>query len=329
MKPRILSSALLPLFFAVMQSVAQSPAASPAPTTSGAFTPPKLWEEPLPAAGDHDAVRFSSGAEMFRDISYETILGYRPLKLDLYLPSAKLPTQPLPLVVWVHGGGWEQGNPRMDWTYGDWRQILARLSARGYVVAGVTYRFRAEAPFPAQIDDVHAALRFLRMNAARWGIDPNRVYIWGLSAGGHLAALAGTESATLPAEERVQGVVDWFGPTDFSSFDTKGPKSTIGAFLGCPDSGCSPEVLRKVSPVSYVSAQAPPTLIMQGDDDNLVPLAQGQALYDRLHAAGVDVRFLHFAGQGHGFTGATPEQLQQDLETVFAFFDQLSGSVKR
>jgi acetyl esterase/lipase len=328
MNPRVFRSALLLLSFAALQCAAQTPAAhaaSAAPAGAGA---PKLWQEPLPTAGDQDALRFSNGAEMFRDVTYETILGYRPLKLDLYLPSAKLPAQPLPLVVWVHGGGWEQGNPRVDWTYGDWTQVLARLSARGYVVAGVTYRFRAEAPFPAQIDDIHAALRFLRKNAARWGIDPSRVYIWGLSAGGHLAALAGTESATAAAEERVEGVADWFGPTDFSTFDTKGPKNTIGAFLGCPDSGCTPEVLRKASPVSYVSPQAPPTLIMQGDDDKLVPLAQGQALYDRLHAAGVDVRFLHFAGQGHGFTGATPAELQQDLETVFAFFDQLSHSSK-
>jgi acetyl esterase/lipase len=323
MNLRVSRFALSMLFLGALQCVAQTPATSATPTI------PHLWEPQLPAPGDAEAHHFANGAEMLGDITYETILGYRPVKLDLYLPSAKLAAQPLPLVVWVHGGGWEQGNPRTDWTYGDWTQVLARLSARGYVVAGITYRFSSEARFPAQIDDVHAALRFLRQNAARWGIDPNRVYIWGLSAGGHLAALAGTESAGLAAEERVQGVVDWFGPSDFTGFDTKGPNNTIGTFLGCPETGCSQETLRKVSPVTYISAQAPPTLIMQGDKDSLVPLAQSQELYDRLHAAGVSVKFLHFPGQQHGFVGATPGELQQDLETVFAFFDQLSHSSKR
>jgi len=262
---------------------------------------------------------------MLGDVTYQTISGYRPLKLDLYLPSAKLPSHPLPLVVWVHGGGWMIGNPRADWTYGDWTQVLARLSARGYVVAGVSYRLSGEARFPAQIDDVHAALQFLRQNASHWGIDSNRVYIWGLSAGGHLAALAGMQSAQSKPESRVQGVVDWFGPTDFEALKASASTGAIPELLGCSSKGCTDAVLVAASPVSYVSAQAPPTLIMQGDADQLVPAAQSQELYDRLHAVGVPVKLLRMPGLGHGFTGATTQQLQQLLETTFAYFDQLAG----
>jgi len=285
-------------------------------------TVPQLFSFPLPAAGSASALHFANGAEMLGDITYETIPGYRPLKLDVYVPSAVKPARPLPLVIWVHGGGWEIGNPRADWTYGDWTQVLARLSARGYIVAGVSYRFSLEAPFPAQIDDVHAAIRFLRQNASEWGIDPNRVYIWGLSAGGHLAALAGTESATEPADLRVQGVVDWFGPTDLSGLK---PSPGLSALLHCPASGCSEAALAAASPVTYVSAEAPPTLIMQGGADPLVHPAQSQELYDRLKAVGVQAQLLIFPGLGHGFTGASKDKLEEILRTTFAYLDRLSG----
>lgn len=295
--------------------------AAKAVTLSVPPTVPQLFSFPLPAANAASAQHFANGAEMLGDITYETIVGYRPLKLDVYLPSALKPAQSLPLVIWVHGGGWEIGNPRADWTYGDWTQVLARLSARGYVVAGVSYRLSLEAPFPAQIDDVRAAIRFMRDNAKLWGIDPSRVYIWGLSAGGHLASLAGTQSATEPADMQVQGVVDWFGPSDFTRLR---PSPGISALLNCPASGCSHAALVAASPVNYISAKAPPTLIMQGGADTLVNPAQSQELYDRLKAAGVQTRLLLFPGLGHGFTGASAGKLEQILQITFTYFDQIS-----
>lgn len=283
---------------------------------------PRLWTPPLPLPGDADAHHFANGAEMLGDITYSTIAGYRPLKLDLYLPSSVRSPKPLPVVVWVHGGGYVAGNPRADWTWGDWTQVLAKLAVRGYAVAAISYRFSGEARFPAQIDDVRAALEFLRKNAAPWNLDGSRVYIWGLSAGGQLAALAGMESAHLPPDQRVQGVVDWFGPTDFT---TTKPSPALMQLFGCPASGCDPQILKAASPVTYVTPAAPPTLIMQGEADHLVPPSQSRELYDRLTAVRADVTLRTYPGLGHGFAGASRAQLDQILNTTFAWFDQQSG----
>ena len=284
---------------------------------------PTLWSPPLPTAADAHAYQFPIGAEMLGDITYQTIVGYRPLKLDLYLPTHA--RGKLPLVVWIHGGGWEIGNPRADWTYGDWTQVLARLAARGYAVAAISYRFSAEAPFPAQIDDVHAALRFLRANAKLWHIDPTRVMTWGLSAGGHLSALAATESATAPPDERVQGAVVWFGPSDLSKLKIA-PGSAAAILLACPNSGCSKAALQAASPVTYITPAAPPMLIMQGEADPLVDPAQAVELYQRLRAVGAPAQLIMLPGLGHGFTGASPAELQHLLDVTFDYFDQVAKS---
>jgi acetyl esterase/lipase len=137
-------------------------------------------------------VDFPDGVTGFPDIPYQTLPGYRPLKLDLFLPPKSFAAAgPRPLIVYVHGGGWMAGGPRRSAAYTDWPKVLASLAARGYVVASVSYRFSREAPFPAAIQDVKAGIRWLRARAATYNIDPKRAAIWGQSAGGHLAALAG------------------------------------------------------------------------------------------------------------------------------------------
>lgn len=297
-------------------------AAVAAEAQAPAFQPPPLYAAPLPTADDPAARRFAYGVRMLGDVTYASIPGYRPLKLDLYLP-ARPRAGGVPLVIWVHGGGWEIGNPRADWTYGDWTAVLARLAARGYAVAGVSYRLSAEAGFPAQLDDVYAALRFLRANAARWGIDPARVYLWGLSAGGHLAALAGAQGATLAGDLHVQGVVVWFGPGDLTLYPSSG--ENLRKFLRCPPSGCERAALAAASAITYVSARSPPMLVMQGDADTLVPAEQGRALYERLRAAGVPARLELLPGLGHGFTGASPERQQELLAETFRYIDGLAG----
>ncbi|MFT4077591.1 MAG: alpha/beta hydrolase [Asticcacaulis sp.] len=284
---------------------------------------PQLYAAPLPAPSDPDAHHFANGAIMLGNITYKSVPDYRPLQLDLYLPSDKPATQALPLVIWVHGGGYAIGNPRADWTWGDWTQVLARLSARGYAVAGVSYRLKGEARFPAQEEDVRDAIVFLRDHAADWGIDPSRVYIWGLSAGGHLTALTALTNDTAPAAARVQGYVDWFGPTDFTAMAKGSENGTITSLLGCART-CSEETLKGASPVNFVTASAPPGLILHGAADTLVPVSQSQALYERLKAAGADVTFESVPGLGHGFTGAAPEQLEDILQRTFSFFDRLS-----
>src|SRR5256885_1317013 len=117
--------------------------------------------------------------------------GYRPLTLDLYLPGETVEPPPdgFPLVVFVHGGGWMGGDARRSGAFADFPGVLASLAARGYVVASVEYRLSGEATFPAAIQDVKAAIRRLRSDAAKYGIDPALAMTWGVSAGGPLPAL--------------------------------------------------------------------------------------------------------------------------------------------
>jgi acetyl esterase/lipase len=291
--------------------------------------PPPLFEPPLPTVNSTPRIQYPHRVVGLRDVTYKVVPGYRPLKLDLYVPSNTRVQHPA--IVWIHGGGWEIGNPRADWTYGDWTQVLAKLAARGYVIAAITYRFSHEAKFPAAIQDVKDAIRFVRKHAGLYGVDPSRVAAWGLSAGGHLAALAGTSchadalnagTADPDTSSCLQAVVDWFGSTDFN-LGTLGPAArAVADFMGCDPSHCASELLATGSPVSYVEDDAPPFLIMQGSVDPIVPPAQSQTLADALKAHGNEVQLIIYPGLGHGFTGATGAQEQQILQTTFDFFDE-------
>jgi acetyl esterase/lipase len=166
------------------------------------------------------------GIEYLPDIEYASVLGFRPLTLELYLPADKKPT---PVVVYIHGGGFELGSTRMPKTpAGDWP--LVTLAARGYVMAGVAYRMTGEAKFPVAVQDVKAAIRFLRAHAAEYNLDPNRIGVWGESAGGYLTAIMATSCGAKEFEgvgenkdqsSCVQSAVDWFGPIDFAAMQTR------------------------------------------------------------------------------------------------------------
>jgi acetyl esterase/lipase len=234
-------------------------------------------------------------------------------RLDLYLPTQPS-AQPLPLVVWVHGGGWQGGSKAGC--------PVAWMVGRGYAGASVEYRFSQKALFPAQIQDCQAALRWLRAHSQEYNLDPNRIGVWGSSAGGHLVALLGTaggKKAFAPIggneeqSDRVQAVCDFFGPADFSTvmqqaaddrnvrnifkFNTPGdPYSRlVGVSLGS-DQGKTDAV----SPVHYVSADNPPFLILHGTHDALVPLAQSEELAAALQEKGVAVYLQKLPGAGHG-----------------------------
>src|SRR5687768_12543691 len=141
--------------------------------------------------------------------------------LDLFIPAGATADKPLPLVVWIHGGGWRQGDKA--------RCLALPLLAHGYAVASINYRLSGEAQFPAQIHDCKAAIRWLRANAKEHGIDADRIGVWGSSAGGHLVALLGTsgdvkelegELGNAGVSSRVQAVCDFFGPAELSSVTT-------------------------------------------------------------------------------------------------------------
>jgi acetyl esterase/lipase len=281
------------------------------------------------------------------DITYSHITGYRPLKLDIYTTRTKA-AAPKPLVIWLHGGGWNAGDQRggaiATPAYRNWPNWLAVVASRGYVVAGVSYRFSSEAPYPAQIQDVKAAVRWLRANAATYGIDPNRVIVWGASAGGQLAAVLGT-SCNAPELEGpfakgaegsscVQGVVDFYGPIDFKVEDTQRlptgithdePTSANSQYLGCAVQSCPPEKLRASNAISFIDKSDPPFLIMQGDADTLVPPKQSQMFYDALQKAGVKSELVMVPGVNHIFQGATDAQGKVIFDKVMAFLDATTG----
>jgi acetyl esterase/lipase len=243
-----------------------------------------------------------------RSIVFAEREGFRALELDVYRPTQ--PTDgPRPLLVYVHGGGWRQSHrnraPRetRDWSHG----FFDRLTDAGFVVATPAYRFSAEARFPAQLDDVVEALRWLRDGADELGVDGDRTHLWGASAGGHLAALAAL-SRDAPV---VAGVVCWYPITDLLALDTASTDSFEAHLLGGPI-GEHADLARAASPVTHVHAAAPPFLLQHGEADTWVPCDQSVRLADRLRAVGASVELETVPGADHFFAGSP------DAEAIFA-----------
>lgn len=240
--------------------------------------------------------------------------GDRTLHAEIAYPS-RLPDAPMPAVIRIHGGGWRFGSYK--------EKIALGLATHGYFVATVEYRLSGDALWPAQIADCKLAVRWLRANAAKYHIDPDRIGVWGGSAGGHLAACVGTmgDQAQLEGHggyegvsSRVQAVVDYCGPADFTGGDpgierklAKAPdydspglvKLFGGTFKQKSD------IWKQGSPITYVTADDPPFLIVHGDKDLSVPHEQSEKMAAALKKAGVPVEFITVKGGGHAM-GAAP-----------------------
>lgn len=276
-------------------------------------------------------VAFADGVTGLPGLTYRSVAGFRPLTLDLYLPPPHFEGS-RPLVIFVHGGGWAIGTPRQAALFQRWPEQLARLAARGYVVAAPSYRLSGEARFPAAFHDIQASVRWLRANALQFGGDRERVLIWGESAGGHLAALVAARcevSVRARGEsDCVQGAVVWYGITDLLSQDF----GDMGRnFLGCADD-CD-ELRRQASPVHRVGPDAPPFLIVHGTADRVVPFRQAQLLQQALSRHRVPVRLLALEDIDHSFIARSPVQTQavaeQALGQTFEFIQQLFPPEKR
>lgn len=272
------------------------------PTPSLTTPPPTLAAKPAPP-------------RQLRDLAY-VANGLEHQKVDLYLPADD--GQDHPLVVWIHGGGWQAG--------GRFPCPIARLTAQNCAVASVGYRFSQEALFPAQIEDCKAALRFLRAHAAEYHLDPAHVGVVGESAGGHLVALLGTTGdkrqfdvgANLDQSSAVQCVVDLFGPTDFlhygppavAEFMSKDARNGGAKLFGGPIIEHQ-DAARAASPITYVDKAAAPTLMVHGDKDPIVPLQQSEIFHEALTKAGVESSLKVVPGAGHGGPAfASPENLK-------------------
>jgi acetyl esterase/lipase len=241
-----------------------------------------------------------------RDLEYVPG-GHERQKLDLYLQRAATLKEPQrPLIVWVHGGAWLGGSKASC--------PALRFVKQGYAVASVNYRLSRHAIFPAQIEDCKAAIRWLRANAGQYHYDPNRIGVWGASAGGHLVALLGTTGnvkefdvgPNAGVSSRVQAVCDFFGPTDFtkmsrfpSTMKHDAPDSPESKLIGGPIQENKDKVQR-ANPITYATKDDPPFLIVHGDKDPLVPHNQSEILLDALKKAGVEATLYTVPGGGHG-----------------------------
>jgi len=243
--------------------------------------------------------------------------------MDFYLPQAG--KTPRPLVICIHGGGWAGGDKRV---YAWLGEALAR---KGFAAVSVTYRFAPTWHAPAQMDDVQRAVRWLRKNAEKYQIDPERFGAIGGSAGAHLAsylALADTRDNSDPElarySSRVQCVVDCYGPVDLVGMMKSASAPIVEGFVGKPLEG-NENAYRAASATSYVKKNPPPFLIVHGTRDlgtsrGQVPIEQSIAFQASLRHAGGDAALLKMEGAGHGFTGnGGNKYAQQTLAAAVEF----------
>jgi acetyl esterase/lipase len=296
-----------------------TPASAAAPRDFPVAATPVL-EDRFP----NQPVIFPGGVRAWHDVVYQTLPGYRPQIVDIYVPAMP---GPHPLILYIHGGGWMAGHTRHSGALADFPKVLAALAAEGFTVASLEYRLAAEARFPAQLQDVNAAIRFLRAHAAEYRIDPARVGLWGGSAGGHLAALTGVTCRDTKLDPQsgkdgcVQAVVTWYGVYDFRELATPANGTAWSLLLGC-DAPCPADRIAAASPVSYIDAKDPPFLLIHGEADKTVPVAQSHLGEAALRKAGVPVESIYIPGVDHSFIGATPAQTRDaTLKATNATFD--------
>jgi acetyl esterase/lipase len=231
---------------------------------------------------------------IYSGLIYAEIPGYRPLLLDLHVPDDAVAA---PVVVWIHGGGFTSGDRRYLPATMAPDSVFAALTGAGLACATVDYRLAAEAGWPAQRDDIAAAISFLRARAGEYGLDAGRLATWGESAGGHLALMAGLTDPGIAA------VVGWYPLTDLALLPASAFEGAAQTRLFGRQAADAPEVLADASPITYVSAASPPCLLVHGDDDLTLPALHSERFQDALTAAGVESVCQIVPGAGHCFTG--------------------------
>lgn len=307
------------------------------PTTSSIPTDRPSGSRPTGGIpGGQSSLDTSNISNKWTDVVYATKSDSQ--KLDIYLPESG--TGPFPVIISVHGGAFKSG----DKASGELTPMLAGLE-RGYAVVSVNYRLSSEAVFPAQINDIKAAIKFLRANADTYKLDSENFAIWGGSAGGSLAALAGTSGGVsdlvddtlgnAEQSDKVQAVVDWFGPIYFSTMDAEFSALGQTPVMGTTSSASSPEsaylgqtvgstqaqsLVEKASAQTYISSEDPAFYIQHGTADRNIPITQSENLASKLASViGKEkVIFEKMEGAGHG---GSQFETSSNLDKIFAFLD--------
>ncbi|MCF7560500.1 alpha/beta hydrolase [Sabulilitoribacter multivorans] len=264
----------------------------------------------------------------FIDVEYARV-NETELLLDIFAPEGvKNPN----LVVWIHGGGWVSG---------DKKNVPKVFVEKGYALVSINYRLTGVAQFPAQVHDVKAAIRFLRANASEYNIDAKKIVLAGSSAGGHLAALVGVTSNHeelegtvgnfLNESSEVQGIIDFYGPTNFMTIlHQSEPNSLMSRqnilvrLLGDLPAN-KPELSKLASPVFHVDNTDPPLLIMHGNKDFQVPIKQSYELENSYKEHDSEVSFKVIDGGGHG---GSEFHTEENYTLVFEFLDKIFNNKK-
>jgi acetyl esterase/lipase len=255
------------------------------------------------------------GVRALCDIEYAMVTGYRPLRMDLFIPSSDAA---VPVVAYIHGGAFRMGSKRLGMVN---EPIWEALLGAGFAVAAIEYRLSYEALFPACVNDAHAAVRWLRTYGEQLGIRPDAISAWGESAGAHIALFLGSRTrderllgndGVTGVDSSVSAVVAWYPPTDFLRLtEQTGAQPGSGAdSANSPESELigvalryDPELAAYASPITHITANSAPTLLVHGDADRLVPHQQSVSYCDALTAAGVSAELDLVPDGGHGFRG--------------------------
>lgn len=267
--------------------------------------PPLCAQDAAPAIAYDENITYGKGGDV-------------DLKLDFARPKEG---GPFPAIVCIHGGGWRGGSREV------YRPLIKELAAKGYAAVTVSYRFAPQHPFPAQVEDVKCAVRYLRENAEKLHIDPDRIGATGASAGGHLSLMLGVmgsedglegEGGHAKQSSRVQCVVNWFGPTDLAQEFPENVRGLLNDFIkGTPAE--KPDVVKQASPITYLSKDDAPILTLHGTKDNIVPYSQATLLHKACKEIGLEHELITVEGGGHGWGG---EQVRKTLDQTIAFFDR-------
>ncbi len=236
-----------------------------------------------------------------RDALVARLDGYRPLTIDIDVPVSH---GPVPVVLWIHGGAWLWGSNKLNDGPVPSMAIKEQVLQAGYAFAAITYRLAAEAPWPAQLHDAKAAVRWLRHYADTLGLDASRVACWGESAGAHIASMLGATNGVAEAEgsvgctsedSSVVACVDWYGPSDLNlTYSEDGPEAVL--------LGGDPSRATQASPRYTVTANSAPMFIVHGQRDSIVPVEQSELMAEACAKSGVPAELTIVEGAGHALT---------------------------
>ncbi|WP_055665763.1 alpha/beta hydrolase [Desnuesiella massiliensis] len=277
-------------------------------------------QQPSKTANENNN-KINSGT-ILKDITYKTV-NNEEIKLDIYAPT-KYKYKKSPVIIYIHGGGWSYGDKALD---NNVSPIIDKIREEGLFIISINYRLTSKSiKFPSPVEDCKDAIRWVYKHAENYNFDKNNIGLWGVSAGAHLALLCAYTSnkdfigdeALSTCDTKVKYVIDFFGPTSLSLQTTKDGRAMVESLINT-NSREVEDLLKKASPLTYITPSAPPTLIVHGEKDTLVPILQSKLLYDKGRELGVKIDFLSIPKAEHNLANAQYIDLFKILNSTLNF----------